>query len=72
MSQTPLQWENSPEEAWGPPRIQYDPIWDIGDIVLCQWRASSFFYKAKIVGIVQYCDQPLYVVHYAVSFKTIK
>ncbi|KAI1722989.1 hypothetical protein Ddc_07178 [Ditylenchus destructor] len=62
-------WWDTAEETWGPPRVQYEQIWKVGDRVLCRWRATQYYYQATIRKVIQYADQPLYVVHYT-NYKT--
>ncbi|KAI1723428.1 hypothetical protein DdX_03588 [Ditylenchus destructor] len=62
-------WCDTAEKTWGPPRVQYEPIWNVGDRVLCRWRATRYYYQATIRKVIQYVDQPLYVVHY-MNYKT--
>uniref|UniRef100_A0A915CW14 MRG domain-containing protein n=1 Tax=Ditylenchus dipsaci TaxID=166011 RepID=A0A915CW14_9BILA len=45
-------------------RIQYDPVWKLKEEILCDWKGRGIFYKARIVRIVQYEDEPVYVVNY--------
>uniref|UniRef100_A0A915EJ79 MRG domain-containing protein n=1 Tax=Ditylenchus dipsaci TaxID=166011 RepID=A0A915EJ79_9BILA len=45
-------------------RIQHDPVWRSGEQILCDWKHTGVFYPAQIVQVIQYIDEPVYVVKY--------
>uniref|UniRef100_A0A915DK44 MRG domain-containing protein n=1 Tax=Ditylenchus dipsaci TaxID=166011 RepID=A0A915DK44_9BILA len=45
-------------------RIQHDPVWRVGEKILCDWKGCGVFYEAEIITVKQYDDEPVYVVAY--------
>uniref|UniRef100_A0A915ERP9 Uncharacterized protein n=1 Tax=Ditylenchus dipsaci TaxID=166011 RepID=A0A915ERP9_9BILA len=46
--------------------IQHEPIWEVGEKIHCDWKAKGVFHMAEISGLIQFLDEPVYVVHYPV------
>ncbi|KAI1720363.1 MRG domain-containing protein [Ditylenchus destructor] len=40
------------------------PTWKVGDVVLCKYGEYSIPYEARIIDILQYIDQPAYVLRF--------